>query len=302
MMDKPSPHIDQNKELTEDQKTEQFILEVINKKQTGPDSKIELRMALERAKAKLQLLSLDASQPQKSLRDLLIEEYKDVRKDEKSLAEKLMSIVRHALEAKKFELEADSARKVDNLTQLFNRSALFECLAKVLKSERSNDRPFSVLMLDFDHFKAVNDTYGHVIGDMALENFAKVLLESVRTNQEPGKSSNVVDGDLVFRYAGDEFAIIVRGGGEAAVKKIIERIRKKLAGPLVHIDDVIFITVSTSIGWVSSDQFQGGQFPRYINETNIVSMADAAMYIAKKKRGSDIKFVSGMEKEIAKVE
>lgn len=100
----------------------------------------------------------------------------------------------------------DSMR--DHLTGLFNRGFFDESLARLVGSEASTPRPFTLALIDLDDFKAVNDRHGHRAGDDALRNAADRLREAFR------------DDDIIARYGGDEFAVLLRTDRHAAVMRL----------------------------------------------------------------------------------
>lgn len=109
-------------------------------------------------------------------------------------------------------IQNDSMR-VDYLTGIFNRRHLEECLRKKM-SESSN--VFAGIMLDIDNYKSVNDTYGHLMGDRALIDFANALQKSVGKN------------DIVARYGGDEFVLIINAKNEEQLEEVIFDIRTNI--------------------------------------------------------------------------
>ncbi len=102
---------------------------------------------------------------------------------------------------------------VDNLTQTHVRSYVQSMVQKTIKRSMGGKLEFSVLMLDIDHFKDVNDTYGHTRGDQVLRDLADIL------------KSNVRESDIVGRYGGEEFVIILNGLNRQALKRVAEKIR-----------------------------------------------------------------------------
>lgn len=103
----------------------------------------------------------------------------------------------------------------DPLTGLFNRRGLEVELPKLLALSRRYLAPVSVVMLDIDRFKAVNDTYGHPVGDEVLRRLGRILKESVRKE------------DLAVRYGGEEFLLVLFGAEREAAKEVVERIRER---------------------------------------------------------------------------
>ncbi|MFC1674040.1 GGDEF domain-containing protein [Pseudomonadota bacterium] len=105
----------------------------------------------------------------------------------------------------------------DDLTALFNRRAFFEQGNRMLSSTQRYEHPLSVLMMDVDHFKTINDTHGHGVGDQALKAVACAIQNSLR------------ETDLVGRIGGEEFTAILPETSLAGAKKLAERIRQTVA-------------------------------------------------------------------------
>lgn len=151
---------------------------------------------------------------------------------------------------------------LDPLTQCFNvRYMRYQLSLEYDKFLRYGEI-FSVLMLDLDDFKSINDNYGHQIGDMALISAASVLKKSVRAS------------DVVIRYGGDEFMVIAPNTGRKGVVKMAERINSGIKG--VEIDtDKGKLGLSVSIGAVTCEKADDAG----VNE--LVRRADKALYHAK---------------------
>ncbi len=150
----------------------------------------------------------------------------------------------------------------DGLTKLFNKRYLMDRLDSELKFAVRHETSLSLLLLDIDHFKKINDTHGHLAGDAVLANFAQVLGRAVRNE------------DVVARFGGEEFAIILRAIGIEPAFQMAERLRKLVeqtsamssAGPLKA-------TVSIGVaGFPSSPVKLPDQ---------LVEAADKALYRAK---------------------
>jgi diguanylate cyclase (GGDEF)-like protein len=105
----------------------------------------------------------------------------------------------------------------DPLTGAFNRVALEGSLERDMSLARRHGSPFSLLMLDLDHFKSINDRWGHLTGDCVL----KVVVEQIR--------SCVRDSDPVFRYGGEEFTVLLSNTDAAGAARLAERIRRSTA-------------------------------------------------------------------------
>ncbi len=149
----------------------------------------------------------------------------------------------------------------DGLTELFNRRIFDETLAQKIKCP--DMRPVSLLIIDLDNFKKVNDTYGHQAGDQVLKTFAKILKESCRGQ------------DLVARFGGEEFAIILSQTKAATAHAIAQRIRNRLAKTVFTFDDRQ-LQMTASIGLATCQEGNS------IFTANLVKQADKALYQAKR--------------------
>ncbi len=150
----------------------------------------------------------------------------------------------------------------DSLTGLLNRRTFVEAAHTELARALRQRLPSCVLMLDLDHFKRVNDTYGHHAGDMVLQDFGSVLRNSVRPF------------DLVARYGGEEFCALLIDVGAAQAIAIAERIRSGAAAHAVEIGGGRTVRYTVSIGVTSVPPDT-----RVLDE--IVDRADDALYLAK---------------------
>ena len=149
----------------------------------------------------------------------------------------------------------------DGLTGVYLRRYFDECLAKAVETATAGTRGFTLLMIDIDHFKRVNDTYGHPAGDAVLRGVAARLRAAVR------------DEDLVARYGGEEFAVILAIGDKARAQQIAERVRKTVAkGPIEAEHHSIEVTIS--IGLAAYE-------PGLDDPGLVVTVADSALYRAK---------------------
>ena len=150
----------------------------------------------------------------------------------------------------------------DALTGLPNRRAIEEWTSRQLSGAARHGFPVWVVMIDLDHFKNVNDKYGHKAGDAVLEGFAKVLKQNTR-------SSNICG-----RIGGEEFLQVLTHASEEGVKIAIERERQQLEAQKFHIDGAI-ISCTASFGVAG---FCGENPPPF---SQLLSRADDALYKAK---------------------
>ena len=168
-----------------------------------------------------------------------------------------------SLERARLFQEVQNLAITDPLTGLHNRRSLFE-LGKVelLRAIRLN-RPFCCMLLDLDHFKQINDNYGHHVGDQVLEKFAQHCKNSVRAV------------DLVGRYGGEELIIIMPETELKDAVPVAERLRTSLCERPMRIPDQE-LHVTVSIGLAQKDEHT-------LQLETLVARADQAMYIAKHK-------------------
>lgn len=152
--------------------------------------------------------------------------------------------------------------QVDALSGIFNRGAFLEIAADLLRRAEPLGAPMTLALIDVDHFKPINDTYGHDAGDRVIRRVADVLSRSVRSN------------DLVGRLGGDEFVILVQLPADAAMA-MLSRILVQVCGHDMDVGASGPVRVSLSIG-VASSSGPGGY-----GLTDLVSGADAALYVAK---------------------
>ena len=152
----------------------------------------------------------------------------------------------------------------DGLTGLANRRALDEALAREVARHRRYREPVAVVLLDLDHFKQVNDTYGHAAGDRILTGTAKVVLDDVRAS------------DIVARYGGEEIAIVLPHTETRGAALLAERIRASLASH-VHLvnGEKVIKTASLGVAALEADA-------RALDAGELLERADLALYEAKR--------------------
>lgn len=157
-------------------------------------------------------------------------------------------------------LDLRSAASLDVLTGLLNRGAFNKALLDDMKRAEALKLPFVLLMLDIDHFKSVNDTWGHPVGDKVIEGVAFVLKHQVRGS------------DRAARYGGEEFAVILSGANMGIAQSVAERIRQGVSAMQFDVPTG-FMGVTISVGVASLGPGEG--------PASLVSRADKALYAAK---------------------
>ncbi len=159
----------------------------------------------------------------------------------------------------------------DSLTGLYNKSYFFTTLAQEIQRIRGRSTPLSLMVLDVDHFKTVNDTYGHAAGDIVLESLGRMMLSGVRQS------------DIACRYGGEEFSIILPATLLNHAAELAERIRKKfeLSEFDIHTGSPVKATISIGV-----TQYRDGE-----DETTLFNRADKALYRAKSQGRNQVFFI-----------
>lgn len=155
----------------------------------------------------------------------------------------------------------------DGLTGLFNHTTIKEQLEREVALARRRTQPVSLAMLDLDHFKTINDTYGHNIGDRVIKSVARVLQQRLRST------------DIVGRYGGEEFAVIMLDTEGPQAARVLDDIRQRFAHIRQHADNQTF--QATFSGGVAS-------FPFYASAGLLTKAADMALYTAKRQQRNQI--------------
>jgi diguanylate cyclase (GGDEF)-like protein len=154
----------------------------------------------------------------------------------------------------------------DKLTGAYSKRYLDIFLHKEIAHSVRQRKDVGLLMLDLDHFKRINDTYGHVFGDKVLSTVSEVIKKSIRPD------------DYFIRYGGEEFAVIIANSNMANVLEIAERIRKAVENtPILNEEQNIPVTITISIGVSNFNNLA-------LSAGTLVESADKALYTAKIKR------------------
>ena len=166
------------------------------------------------------------------------------------------------LESRTRSLEEQARR--DGLTGLFNRVYLDDKISREYRMAKDHDWPLAVMFVDLDHFKGVNDTYGHQVGDDILRAAADILCACTR------------DTDVVARYGGEEFVIIMPGCREDAATVVAERLVNTFQTKQHPVQDGGEITVTASLGLAIMDEGR-----TFTSAAELLGAADKAVYAAK---------------------
>jgi two-component system, cell cycle response regulator len=174
----------------------------------------------------------------------------------------MLRIKRLADELEKVNKELAELATVDPLTQVANRRACEPRLIHEFQRARRYKHPFTVMLIDIDHFKAVNDNYGHPVGDKVLIEVAAAIRQSTRNT------------DMVARFGGEEFIVLAPETTALAGELVADRIRRSIAQRTSSKSDKGLPTVTASLGLASTEL-------EVATETELVARADQALYRAK---------------------
>lgn len=176
------------------------------------------------------------------------------------LEDMLATLVYPLRNALLYQRALQSALK-DPLTGLCNRSALDAALLREFNLARRNKTPLSLLVLDIDNFKVINDTHGHAAGDVVIKALAELIAKQSRNT------------DILARFGGEEFALLLNATDATGARVIAGRIRDAAHAVVCRVKDApIRFTVSIGVATLNGEQ----------NEKRLLERADEAMYVAKR--------------------
>ncbi|MCC6543204.1 MAG: sensor domain-containing diguanylate cyclase [Nitrospirae bacterium] len=183
-------------------------------------------------------------------------------KNEQELMMKFADQASMAIEGANLYHKMANLAITDDLTKLFNLRHLYRVLDTEVKRCRRYNSNFSIIFLDIDTFKLVNDKHGHLIGSKTLIEVARMLVSSLR------------DVDIVSRYGGDEFVIVLPHTPVEMAYRIATRIHNDMKNHLFLTEDGLSLRITASFGVAGYPDHAG-------NETELLKIADQAMYAAK---------------------
>lgn len=158
----------------------------------------------------------------------------------------------------------DHLINADELTGLYNRRYINESLSSLLYDMRKNHQPLSVIYMDVDHFKSINDTYGHDVGDQILQDIAELLRESIRQNE-----------GWAARLGGDEFVLCFPRVDNTSAKKIAERIRIAVSEKEFRVNcHTIHVTCSFGVNTANPED-------ESTSSQELLELADRNLYLCK---------------------
>ncbi|WP_376691401.1 GGDEF domain-containing protein [Wenzhouxiangella sp. EGI_FJ10409] len=160
------------------------------------------------------------------------------------------------------QVELSDLAELDPLTGVFNRLSLDQIAEREMQRALDQHSPLSLLLIDLDHFKEINDRFGHQAGDRVLCRAATLIEEVIR------------DSDIAFRYGGEEFMVLLPGADSVQAEQVAERLREEMGRVDIRIGDRP-IQLRVSVGVLEC-------FPDRMSWDDCVGRADAALYEAKR--------------------
>jgi len=162
----------------------------------------------------------------------------------------------------RYQRRIEEMASTDKLTGLLNRQAFSILMDKLLAEYQRDPRPISLLLMDVDHFKAVNDLHGHAVGDQVLEAVASRLLRGLRRS------------DIAVRWGGEEFLVVLKNCPLSEARQLAEKMRQTVAQePFAVQGQPLTVTLSAGVSQLRADELPAQAIDR----------ADAALYMAKRE-------------------
>ena len=168
----------------------------------------------------------------------------------------------------------------DPLTGLFNRRHFDEIMETEVGLSNRHGDPNSILLIDIDHFKGINDTYGHYVGDLVLKSMTKLLQDNLRHT------------DAICRIGGEEFAVLCKRADKAGAMEIAEKLRSVVeATPMApETDDELMITISVGVASVPYNA-------KNVSPKQLYKDVDTAMYYSKNNGRNRVTHISDLYQE-----
>ncbi|MBN2711959.1 MAG: diguanylate cyclase [Planctomycetes bacterium] len=220
-----------------------------------------------------QVGEIDPAGDIRDVQGMLVKEIDRVIQSNASLRRELASAHKDLAEQQSQIAELKTAVRVDALTQVGNRAAFDERLDEAIQRLDRYNEAFSLIMIDVDHFKKVNDTYGHVAGDRVLKGLAMKLKASLRGT------------DFLARYGGEEFGVILPKTPLADGKKVGEDLREAVEYSKFTLDNSE-LRISVSAGVAEAVKPESAE--------SLVKKADKALYSAKEKGRNRVEMSEGL--------
>ncbi|MFE8697142.1 histidine kinase N-terminal 7TM domain-containing protein [Cytobacillus sp. FJAT-53684] len=167
-------------------------------------------------------------------------------------------------ELNRLQVELERQAFYDELTQIYNRRAFFQKCELAFAAAKKDSTPFTIILIDIDFFKRVNDTYGHPVGDQLLRHVVKVCQTQLKE-------------DMLFaRYGGEEFVIALKGRTEIDGEALANELRKSVEEqPLISAENIVSVTLSIGVAEATNDSME--------TIYQLLNRADQALYAAKRE-------------------
>lgn len=183
-------------------------------------------------------------------------------------------IIADITDVKRLQRQLEQRAYYDELTQIFNRRAFFERCEAAYAEAKQEGTPFTIILFDIDHFKQVNDTYGHKAGDLALIHVVKACRSCMK------------DHILFARYGGEEFVIALSGSSVREGQAFAEELRQRIESPPLAVEGQI-IRVTSSFGVAESSRRADESL------SHLLHLADHALYAAKRSGRNQVQVYAG---------
>ncbi len=214
-----------------------------------------------------ELSNIEKRAIESELTPLILELLMHIR-DIKAQNEKFLKRIQeqqHMIEELKERLEhAEAEANIDYLTNTFNRRSFERALKEAFEEYKKRNSLFSLILIDLDGFKKINDLYGHSVGDLVLRRIAHILRQSLRAR------------DILARWGGDEFAVLMPGTRKEQAIRVAERLKKTLEDLEITVEGER-VRLSFSYGVVESED-------RFSSVEEMIREADELMYQQKKSK------------------
>ena len=206
-------------------------------------------------------LSYQLTVNDEALGTLFISRRRKFKPEESRLLENLLCALLYPLRNALLYHSALTAAHKDPLTGTGNRAAFNEALDREIELAQRHQRSLGMIVIDIDHFKAINDTYGHAVGDCLLKAMANCADNTIRLS------------DQLFRYGGEEFVVLLPETDDKGVKRLADRIRRNIAA-MDNVCEGEHIRMTASFGVATLRKDEDGEA--------LFARADQALYQAKK--------------------
>jgi diguanylate cyclase (GGDEF)-like protein len=206
-------------------------------------------------------LSYDLKVMETELGKIQVTRGRRFRKSEIEQIENLLAALLYPLRNALLYRAAIHSAFLDSLTGIKNRTAFDSNFARDVEYSRRKESELSLIVIDIDYFKRINDNYGHIVGDDVLRQVAQCVEQTIRSS------------DALFRYGGEEFVIVLNGTGESGALLLAERIRQNVENLRIEALKSVKVTLSLGISVLQDNDSSDQLFKR----------ADRALYRAKRE-------------------